>query len=118
MMAEHEGEHRLVCVAYHPLEDAAAHGERAGGGLDLYARLGLGELAADEAERALGEAGGELAGAGSRIIDELVDDEARLGTDREGRAVEQEHLHHSPTCRCARCRRLPCRSSGSWCRRR
>ena len=94
-MAEHEGEHGLISVPHDALEDAAAHGERAGRRPHLHARLFLGQLAADEAQRPLGEAGGELAGAGPRVVDELVDDEIRLRAHREGGAVDQKHLHHA-----------------------
>src|SRR5262245_22514917 len=45
------------------------------------------------------EACDEFASFGRGIVDEFVDDEARAGTDREGRAVQQQHLHHARTGR-------------------
>src|SRR5262249_28113842 len=48
---------------------------------------------ADEAQHALAEGGDDLALVLLRVVDELVDDEIRAGSHREGRAVHQEHLH-------------------------
>ena len=74
---------------------AAAHAERRHRSVD--GRPGrMADLAADEAERALGQAGRELAvAARAGIVDEIVDDEVAAGTDRQGRLVVEHELHRA-----------------------
>jgi hypothetical protein len=74
---------------------ATAHGQCSGRRLDDNAGIALRQLAADKSERAFGEGRHQRASAARGVVDEFIDDEARARADREGRAVEQQHLHHA-----------------------
>ncbi len=88
--AEDEDRQRLLLVDIEDGDAAAdADGARRRGDGD---GVGLADLAADQAEHALAGVDGEVAGLGRRIVDELVDGELRVRTDRQRRAVEEHQM--------------------------
>jgi hypothetical protein len=50
------------------------------------------ELAADETEHASSQAGRQLAGAGRRVVDELVDHHVRIRPDGHRRLIDKKNL--------------------------